>query len=341
MHLSKVIHPMIMKILVLIMFVFEFMGQIVSADDVVLPYYFSNQNPFIQIFVLPRAEPHVFLPKKSLLTITSLDIVNNTVQGKTKNETLILDGETYRFNFAMKYGLTRNINLNFDLPIVKHASGRFDNFIRNWHDFFGLSNREQEQFEPNQLQYLYSNNGIERVNISSNQQGVGDARLAVTYKENETQSKNNIIYRLYLKLPTGNAEKLLGSGAVDVGFSASTQSPTYLKEYYSGIYGQLGFVWLGKSDLFEDVQRRLATFGSATIDWDYWRPVVFKAQLDIHSAYYRSDIVDLGGNSVQLTVGGTIELDKKSQIDIGVTENLMTDATPDIGLNLSYWSRFD
>ena len=308
----------------------------------IYPFYFSNQNPFIQIFGLPKAEPAMLTSPGNTSSIVTLDIVNNTVMGDNTQEALVLDGETYRLNLSFKYGLSTGSEVGIDIPLVQHQQGRFDNFIRNWHDFFGLSNLEQQQFEANQLNYFYQKDGITILDLTEDEAGVGDLRLTYAVKDSYgDKSSDTIVYRASLKLPTGDVDKFLGSGSVDAGVSMAVDNDSLLREYHSELYGQLGLLWIGKSDHLDDVQRNIAFFGAAAIDWDYWRPVIFKAQLDVHSSFYRSDIEHIGGHSIQLTVGGSIQIDKSMHLDIGVTENLMTDATPDIGLNLSLWWGLD
>ena len=303
------------------------------------PFYINNQNPFIQIFGLPRAETAIIAEPGHYIDISTLDIVNNTVQGETAGEKLVLDGETYRFNVALRYGVLKNTEVGFDIPLINHRPGRFDNFIRNWHDFFGLSNKEQEQFEPNQLNYYYHANGNTAIDIHDNAMGIGDLRLSAASSKVSVLSwlPESLIYRASLKLPTGDSKKLMGSGSVDASLSVSGQNNQALQEYYSEFAGQAGVLWLGNSDLFSAEQRNFVVFASSCIDWDYWKPLVFKAQLDYHSSFYKSDIGHLGKDSIQLTVGGAITISKNAHFDIGVSENLVTDSTPDIGLNLSLW----
>lgn len=303
------------------------------------PFYLNNQNPFIQIFGLPKAEPPDLNNINQYSSITSLNIVNNTVQGDTNAEKLVLDGESYRMEMAVRYGIWQDTEIGVDVPIVSHRRGRFDNFIRNWHDLFGLSNKEQNQFTPNQLNYYYQSGSNTVVDIHETESGLGDVRLSVamTGLKYIPWAPQSFVYRAVIKLPTGNADTLLGSGGIDVALSMSTENSNTFKDYYSAFSGQAGVMWLGESDLFSQIQRKYVMFASSTIDWDYWQPIVFKAQLDLHTSFYRSEIGDLGKDSIQLTVGGAVKFNKDMHFDIGVSENLMSDSTPDVGLNLTLW----
>jgi hypothetical protein len=303
--------------------------------NAIYPFYISNQNPFIQIFGLPRSEPAYLLANNQFEQITTLDIVNNTVKGSNSHEELVLDGESYRLNFAFKYTFD-DTEYTLQLPLVRHTSGRFDNFIRSWHQFFGLSNDEQKQFPANQLNYYYARNGNKIVDITKGVSGIGDLQIGLArYFEGR-----RTVVRASLKLPTGDVDKLMGSGAPDVSFTVSSQDANLLSQYHIGLYGQLGLLWLGASDLFPAIQRHTVALGTAGFSWHYWKVVVLRSQLDLHSPFYKSSIVDIGGSSVQLTVGGSLVFSRRHRMDIGVTENLFSDATPDIGLNLTFRSLF-
>ena len=58
-----------------------------------------------------------------------------------------------------------------------------------------------------------------------------------------------------------------------------------------------------------------------------------KLQLDMHSAMYDSELKQLG-SSMQLLAGGTLHLPGDVLLDLGITEQVITDATPDVGFYL-------
>ena len=308
---------------------------------VIYPFYIANQNPFIQIFGLPKSEPAAIVNDGSLGLITALDMVSNTVQGHNANEALVLDGESYRLNFEFKYAVDGTEYL-MQLPVVRHSSGRFDNFIRSWHHVFRLSNAEQKQFLANQLSYDYAYNGRQIISVDTGQSGIGDLRLGVAryLMKSQTPSPRQAVMRASIKLPTGDSEKLMGSGGTDISLEIAMQDENLLSRYRIGVFGQVGALWLGSSDLFYDVQRHVVAYGAAGMTWNYSNGVILRSQLNLHSSFYDSNIVDIGGDSVQFTVGGSILYSGANRVDIGITENLFTNATPDFGVNVTYRSLF-
>ena len=71
-------------------------------------------------------------------------------------------------------------------------------------------------------------------------------------------------------------------------------------------------------------------FGSATAAWQAMPGLSFKLQLDGHTAFYKSDLDQLGSHSLQLTMGGTAKLSRDWLLDIGVVEDIAVSTAPDV-----------
>lgn len=305
--------------------------------DEFYPFYVANQNPFIQIFGLPRADTAKLLSDGESQQFTALDVVNNTVQGSDAHDTVVLDGETYRLNLGYKFSV-KDIEYSVDIPLISHTSGYFDNAIRHWHSLLGISNDEQKQFPANHLKYLYTHNGKTLINIDRNTSGIGDIQIGIASRVSKRQLKqlSSLAFRTTIKLPSGNSGYLMGSGAPDIAFAISSQADHLQSIPGAGLYGDLGILWLGRAKQFSETQRRLVEFGTVGFSWKIVNNVVFHSQLDMHTSFYNSQIVDIGGNSVQLTVGGAYIGQMNNRFDVGITENMLTDATPDFGINFVY-----
>jgi hypothetical protein len=97
---------------------------------------------------------------------------------------------------------------------------------------------------------------------------------------------------------------------------------------------------MGKGEILEDVQQEVAFFGTLGGNWRVYDWLDLKVQLDAHTPFYKSKIDQLGGSAVMLTFGGSVVLDRGSQIDISMGENMTTDMVPDFILNLGYKMAF-
>ena len=96
---------------------------------------------------------------------------------------------------------------------------------------------------------------------------------------------------------------------------------------------------MGDSDVLAGKQNNVAGYGGLALGWKPWSWGEFKLQADLHSAMYDSDLLQLG-HSLQLAAGGTIWLPGNTFLDLGVTEQLSTDATPDYGMYFMLGRRF-
>lgn len=302
-----------------------------NAHAEVTPFYTRNLHPFIQIFGLPPLESGMLAREGVVDTRLVLDLVNNSVQGSSGNEEVVIDGETDRLALVMRYRWRPDIELGVDLPFVHHTSGVFDNFIEDWHDTFGLSNGERHQFQSNTLNYRYAQNGVERVHITQAENGIGDVRLSAGYRlrDDDGALPRAVALRAGLKLPTGDPDQLLGSGGIDASLGVHFSDSRLMGRPDWTLFGGTGIVALGNGDVLPDLHRDLVGTANLGAGWHAWRIIDLKAQLNTHTAIYRSEVPELGSSAIELIVGGNIAFGEFI-LDIGVTENLFSDATPDV-----------
>ncbi|MCU7932017.1 MAG: DUF3187 family protein [Candidatus Thiodiazotropha sp. (ex Codakia rugifera)] len=305
------------------------------------PFRVRNLNPFTLIHGLPAASSSQLLNEDESSLHLSMDVANNSIQGTSDGEQVTLDGETYRIGLVWKKGVGAGWQMGIEVPYLSHRDGFMDNLIENWHDIFGLSNAKREDWPQNRLRYLYVKDGDERVSIQKNTQGVGDIQLFLSHTLQRDAAGRNSAVHASLKLPTGDSDSLLGSGAPDIAFWISGSDAQLLKRWSMGVYGQAGLLIKGKADILSEQQRDAALFGTVGTRWLAYDWLALKLQVDGHTSLYDSAVDQLGGTAVMITVGGSILLnDGQSGIDISIGENLTTDTVPDFMVNLSYKHSF-
>jgi hypothetical protein len=304
------------------------------------PFAIRNQNPFIQIYGLPPMESAITTPSQHLHAQAIFDLANNSILKDSANESISLDGESYRLGLTLRYGLAKQREIGIEVPIVAHHNGVLDNFIEGWHDTFGLTNTERNKTPSNVLDYSYRRQGQELVAIRSNQDGLGDIRLfagAGLYQS--TDQRQELTLRGSLKLPTGDSQGLLGSGSTDLALSLNGIDRRFSAHRIT-TYGQLGLLALSNSDILPAQQRSWVAFGGLGLNWRATNIIDLKAQFDGHSSFYKSELPQLGAEAIQLTVGGTIYVDRATALDLGVGENLFSDTTPDFLINIMVSHRY-
>jgi len=296
------------------------------------PVYVANQNPFVQIYGLPKSEAGTLVPKGKLEVAFLYFVSNNAIQNDDKS--FIWDGETAQYDFKIRYGFSDKLELGIDVPLIDHSGGYLDSLIRHYHDIFGFPNDRQEQFDKNQIHYKVDEKGA-YYETQDRATGLGDIRLsaAIPLFSKTIQSQRYLALRPQLKLPTGKAEDLLGSGGTDVAMSLAYSDYETLAGINTVLSANFGMLYMGNADVLRELQNHFAGYGGLSLDWMATRHLDFKLQLDMHSAFYDSGIDQLG-SSMQLLAGGTAHLPGEMLLDLGISEQLVTDATPDVGFYL-------
>jgi hypothetical protein len=133
-------------------------------------------------------------------------------------------------------GLGRGWDVTFDLPFLTRGGGILDPFIEAWHDIAlgGIAGniRTDQPFGRSYVRVPGASYGSAG--------GVGDVSVAATRRLTD-----RLMATAALKLPTGNAHKLLGSGNVDAGLALQYQVPAGRR---FDLYFQAGLIGQGETN---------------------------------------------------------------------------------------------
>jgi len=306
-----------------------------------LPAKTKNMNPFIMGYGAVIPDSPYFLSQDEWLASVNLELANNSIAADSANEAIIIDGESYLLDLDFHYGYSKDIELLLTIPFIYNSTGFLDQIIKSWHDLWGMSNDRRDEFSNNQLQYQYTRDGNTLISLDSATGGLGDLVLGVKYSNNYLNAgATSIAFRLDLKLPTGDPDKLTGSGATDVALSVLAANPSLMAKYKTILYGGAGLVALGKGDILPDIQRDLVGNAYVGASWAYTSHFSLLAQLNFQSSYYESDLNQLGANSFQLYLNGIYTSRNNVSYEFGFGENLATDTTPDFLLYFSVSKRY-
>ncbi len=302
------------------------------------PIYVANQNPFVQIFGLPKAEPGTITPAGKLDVGFLYFVSNNAINSTANGESMTWDGETAQYNLRFRYGVSDQLELGMDVPYIDHSGGYLDSLIRNFHDLFGMPNDRQESFNKNELHYKIDGEGVD---IRERQSGFGDIRFSAAFSllKKTPSTQRYLALRSQIKLPTGNSRDLLGSGGTDVSTGLAYSDYKTLSAINTVLSAHCGMIYMGNAKVLRDLQRHFAGYGGVSLDWLATKHLEFKVQLDLHSAVYESELKQLG-SSIQLLAGGTAHLPGEVLLDLGMSQQVVTDATPDVGFYLMLRHRF-
>lgn len=295
-----------------------------------------NQNPFLQIFGLPAFQSATLTAEGSPAYDLSLDIANHADDGSNPGEDFVIDGESYFLTLSSRRRLANGMELGIDVPLIAHQHGFLDNAIESWHDTFGMSNTKRRG-PADQLYFSYAGNGA-GYELNSPSFGLGDIQLtaAMPIRERANDGDFDVALRASIKLPTGDADKLLGSGAADFSIGAYVAGTGTLWNRPLRVSGFLGALILGDGDVLTEIQRTTVPYGGIAGNWYASERLTIATQLSAQGAYYDSALKELGGDSLQLAVGGYYRLrDRNASLGFAIVEDVSANATPDFALHVS------
>ncbi|MCK4585848.1 MAG: DUF3187 family protein [Gammaproteobacteria bacterium] len=321
------------RVIALLAACFIFSAPSSSLAQTVAPFDTFNQSPVIQIHGLPSIGSATVLPVDRSQYRLTANITSNYTAKTSGNEEVLFDGETERLTFSYTQGMGENLEWGVRIPLVSHDGGSLDAFIEGWHDTFGLPQGGRDRAPHNRLIYRYSRNGVTLLNLTNATDGVGDVRVngAWQWRKANRQNDANIALRTSLSLPTGDSGNLMGSGGVDAALWVSADRARSWFGYPGSLWGGAGILLLGEGDVLADQQRDASLFGSVGGGAKVWSNVFLKLQMDANTALYsKSSLVQISGDSIQLIMGGEIEMDKNIRIDLAVKEDPTLHASPDV-----------
>jgi hypothetical protein len=317
---------------------------IVSAAEIT-PFATSNQSPLVQIFGLPAADRAIInAPGHGSIALLA-DIANNFTSHENSHEEIFLDDESYRTTMSLRYGVANKVEAGIDIPFVGHGAGVFDSFIEGWHDFFNLPQGSRKQYPRNRLLDTYSKDGRELLRLDDSNFGIGDIRLlggVQLYNSNQPNPRA-VALRGSLKLPTGNSNRLQGSGSTDLALWLTASDDHILTDNWGNVtlFGAVGGMALTTGNVLRDQQRNLVGFGSIGCGWSPTEWIAFKLEIPWHTSFYQnSQLKELNGGSVMLIIGGTLYFPGRTSLDIGVSEDIAVSSAPDVALHLALTHRF-
>lgn len=297
------------------------------------PLALSNQAPLARLYGVPAALPAQLLaPGATQWQLTST-LANTFSKDTTHDEAIFLDGESEELRLQWRHGIVRGTTaLEFGamLPWVHHGSGILDHTIVEFHDLAGLPQGNRTKFEADRLRYAYRDGDRLLLEFEDSGAALGDLQLSAGWALLPVRG-HTLALRLHVKLPTGDADRLTGSGATDVA-AALHMSHTLLG-------GELdvaaGVAALGKGDVLRAKQRDVAAYGHAAWAYPWSADVGAIVQLGFNSAFYQdTDLAELNG-AAWLGLGARYRIANEWALDLALIEDVMINSTPDVGFQLA------
>jgi Protein of unknown function (DUF3187) len=312
-------------------------GDMAVAESQDLWPHLRSHNPFLQIFGLPAFEAGAEAPAGETFYSVNFDVANHADSSSTPAESVVLDGESYYLTLVLRHGVSDRLVLGIDIPFVSHAGGFLDTPIENWHDLWGISN-SQRSGARDHLNFGYKSSRQGGFELDSSSRGVGDIRVnaSMPFRGDQAAAGRQLGMRAGFKLPTGDASELLGSGAADYSLEFYASDANLMSRLRVGLSASVGVLFLGSGDVLPEIQRDSVAFGGLAAAWDASERLDVAVALYAQGAYFDSELDEIGGKSIQLSVGGLYRLPwKGTSLSVSVIEDLFGNATTDIAFQVA------
>jgi hypothetical protein len=294
------------------------------------PLLVRNQHPVVVMYGLPSPLP-ARLPAAGSTRIAGVVNWSNFADKVTLDDAgFTLDGEVVETRVHVDHGFGERFAVHGEVAYRHLSAGSLDGLIADWHEVFGLPSGSRTRLPENQLLLRYQTGSKTLLYVDEDASGIADIPISIGYQLRATET-DAVATWLSVKAPTGKAEDLTGSGAVDVAWSISAER-RFAERWQ--LFGQANLAWLGDGDFLPEVQESYAWSAVAGLTWNAWRALDLTVQLEGNSSVLDTGFDGLDGQALVVTFGGTYRTAGAWQFDLGVSEDLDADASPDFVLNL-------
>jgi len=203
-----------------------------------------------------------------------------------------LDAESQEARLRVEHAVGSQWAAMIELPWRNLSGGSLDGFIENWHDLFGLPQGPRKNMPDDRLLIDYQRDGETLLHLDDGGSGIADIPIGVGYQAHASEERAVSAW-LTVKLPVGDSDDLLGSGATDVALSIAGE--TRLAEQWL-LFGQVDAVWLGDGEILPQSQDSFAWAALAGVSWNAWRTLDLTVQFQANSQVFDLPVEGLSGD---------------------------------------------
>jgi hypothetical protein len=304
-----------------------------AAGPAAEPFRTRNLSPVIGVIGLPAWETAPEPGRRELgLTI---DLANHFWFQQSGIDAIESDFETQRASLRYRHAFTGAWSVGVELPGQRVAGGALDRAIDAWHDLFNLPDGARGERPAGEVLLRVARDGAESFEFDRASGGPGDARVSVARSIGQ---ERQWLLRAEAKLSTGRESILAGSGSTDATLTLTHRHEGVFVARPAAWYWGVGVIRTGQAVLLPQPRRSGIVAGTIGGGWALRERIGIKAQFDLHSAVYDTDLAH-GRTGVQLTIGGWWQFAPRALFDFGVNEDLTVNTSPDLLLHTQLrWS---
>ena len=244
-------------------------------------------------------------------------------------EVLIIDGESRVLNLSLRRRIGDTVEVGVEIPYISYSGGFLDGVIYNFHDLVGLSNSTREG--PEDLFRMYfEKDGVTQFDLMQAESGIGDVQLTAALQ------LERVTLRAGLKAPTGDPDKLTGSGAADASLGVHGGGKTEVLQRPLDYSGFAGILALGDGDVLPTLQRDVVPYAGIALRWHATERFALATQVYAQGPYSKAHLDELSGNTFQLAFGFDYRFPRQGLLlRFAIAEDIAAAAAPDFAAHLS------
>jgi hypothetical protein len=297
------------------------------------PLYAKNLSPVTGLFGLPSQRDAFTTAPRAFAASLHSSIASHYINDANSKEFVNIDGETLRFALELRYGLAENWDLQVEIPWLDQSGGDLDEFIDDWHDFWGFSDGGRSDVDSDLLNYTYANIDGEGFSFGDDSSGIGDVSLSISHSFYRDEGAAFSAFAGW-KFGTGDEDDFTGSGEDDW-FLGLRFSGAHLSDLPLSWHGHAGYLRAGESDLLDDLQEKNLWFAGLAMDWHITPRWSLIAQIDSNEGPLDSDLTATGDEAFMATLGGRWRFAEHWALDFSVIEDIRVESAPDVTFQAS------
>lgn len=262
-----------------------------------------------------------------------LSLANHSTDNIGLAETLLFDGETVRADISWFRDIDQ-WTLGVTAPVLTHNSGFLDGTIEGWHDLFGLPNGNRDRRPQNELLFDWTRNNVAIIARDQATQGIGDVRLHAS-RGLITTEQWRLSVGAVVKVPTGDPDRLTGSGGTDVTLGVRAESLRLFGSNRWRLNATAALTALGSSDIAALPTESRVLSATTTLRWLPRETLEVGARVRARERLVRSELREVGDPAIGLDAWFGWQAWGEQQLRIGVSEDLNVDSQPDVVFRIS------
>jgi hypothetical protein len=298
-----------------------------AAAQLAEPVHVRNLNPLVSIFGLPAWDT---VPIGTRLGAT-VEVANHYRFSLAGDERLMLDGETVRTTFAFTHGFASGWSLGVELPYYRVSGGVLDDAIDSWHAAFDMPDGGRNARPEGELLYAFGE-PLPTFLLTEPQTGIGDTQVKFARLIGADQG---FVVQATIKLPTGDEDMLAGSGSGDGSVTLLRTRPLLARKRAAGYYWGVGLLRVGDPEVVEFDAETWVPTGIVGGSWQILREWGLKGQVDVHGAFYDSELEEIGETAFQATLSAWRRMGRRGQVELAIVEDLNVSTAPDVVLQVA------